>query len=87
MCSGQQEALPYKRLSFVQSALIMRRAERAECVADGKSLAVQTVDFHAVRLGFAASGTSLMCSGRQSFAVQLVELHAIRFNYAADGTS
>ncbi len=31
-------ALPYNWLSFVQSALIMRRAERAECAADGEAL-------------------------------------------------
>ena len=39
--------------------------ERAECAADEESVAVQAVGFRADHSGFAAGGTSMMCSGCQ----------------------
>ncbi len=80
-------ALPYKRLVFVQSASVSQRAERTECAADGKSFAVQPVVFHAVRFGYAAGGTSFMCSRRQERCRASGELRADRFGFASGGTS
>ena len=49
----------------MQSASVLQRAERTLCAAASKSFAVQAFEFRAVRFGFAAGGTSWMCSGRR----------------------
>ena len=58
-------ALPYNRLSFVQSASVARQTGLAGYVAYGESRAVQPVELRAVRFNYAAGGTSFMCCGQQ----------------------